>query len=268
MFVIVCCCCPLLVLSLFFLLLSSPLSSLSLPSSLFSGETHPACGAECAGTPSGDWQAIPGADPSRRRAVQGCGCAGQATDLAGQVRLGVYNILLTFHSHVVSYPWLAPTCFLLTFDERRKWNCLESCSVDVPVKRQIWQDKWDWEFVIIIIMMMIALKGTVWDFFYNLLTVPRTVCNVFAEVVRVHLCANHMEHMEHLSRAACHMLQGTMDRSVIKFDRIEIAFIFALCCWLKWLTNERGEKARAPGENPCWQASEVLKPEPSSSIQR
>ena len=59
------------------------------------------------------------------------------------------------------------------------------------------------EFIIIInIINIIALKGAIGDF-YNLLTAPRTVSNTNAHVARALLCANHAQHIEHLSRAAC-----------------------------------------------------------------
>ena len=39
-------------------------------------------------------------------------------------------------------------------------------------------------------------------FFYNLLTVPRTVSNTYAQVARAQSCANHVQHIERLSRAS------------------------------------------------------------------
>ena len=44
--------------------------------------------------------------------------------------------------------------------------------------------------IIIIIIIVIALKGTIQDF-NNLLTVPCTVSNTYAEVVRAQSCARH-----------------------------------------------------------------------------
>ena len=86
--------------------------------------------------------------------------------------------------------------------------------------------------IIIIIMMMmmiiiIAFKGAIRDFFFNnLLTAPRTVSNTYAQVARAQSCANHVLHIERLSRATCvtsHLIRR--DSSAIKFDRVEIAFI-------------------------------------------
>ena len=70
-------------------------------------------------------------------------------------------------------------------------------------------------------------------FFYNLLTALRTVSNTDAQVARTRSCANHMQHIERLSRATCdtcHVVRR--DSSAIKFDRVEIAFILALFYWL------------------------------------
>ena len=54
-------------------------------------------------------------------------------------------------------------------------------------------------------MMMIALKGAVRDF-YNLLTAPQTV---YAQVARAQSCANNAQHIERLSRATvlCHVVR-------------------------------------------------------------
>ena len=40
-------------------------------------------------------------------------------------------------------------------------------------------------------------------FFYNLLTAPRTISNTYPQVNRVKSCANHVQHIERLSRATC-----------------------------------------------------------------
>ena len=81
--------------------------------------------------------------------------------------------------------------------------------------------------VIIIIIIIIALKGSIRDFFYNLLTAPRTASNTYAEVAWALSCANYVQHIEHLSRATrrvtCHVVRR--DSSAVKFDKVEIAFI-------------------------------------------
>ena len=45
--------------------------------------------------------------------------------------------------------------------------------------------------------------------FYNFLTAPRTVYNTHAQVVRALSCANHVQHIERLSRAVCRVPLGT-----------------------------------------------------------
>ena len=55
------------------------------------------------------------------------------------------------------------------------------------------------------IIMMTAVKGIIRDF-DNLLTAPRTVSNMYAQVAKAHLCANHVQHIKPLSRATCHIL--------------------------------------------------------------
>ena len=62
--------------------------------------------------------------------------------------------------------------------------------------------------IIIIIIIIIAFKGAIRDFFYNLLTAPRTVSNTYAQVAQAQLCANHVQHIERLSRASV-MLRAT-----------------------------------------------------------
>ena len=81
--------------------------------------------------------------------------------------------------------------------------------------------------------IIIAFKVQ-FEIFYNLLTAPWTISNMYAQVARAQSCANHMQHIERLSRATCratcHVIRR--DSSAIKFDRVEIAFIWALFYWL------------------------------------
>ena len=51
----------------------------------------------------------------------------------------------------------------------------------------------------------------------------------------------------HVHHVVCHVVQR--DRSAIKFDRFETAFIFASFYWLKPLTDEEGEETGVPREN-------------------
>ena len=80
--------------------------------------------------------------------------------------------------------------------------------------------------IIITIIIIMAFKGTIRDFF-NLLTVPRTVSNTYAQAAWAKSCANHVQHIEHLSHATCRVMSHAVrrDSSTIKFDRVEITFI-------------------------------------------
>ena len=42
----------------------------------------------------------------------------------------------------------------------------------------------------------------------NLLTAPRTVSNMYAQVAMAHSCANHVQQIERLSRAICRVPRG------------------------------------------------------------
>ena len=46
-------------------------------------------------------------------------------------------------------------------------------------------------------------------FFSNLLTAPRTVSNTYAQVAGAQSCANHVQHVERSSHAACRVSRGT-----------------------------------------------------------
>ena len=52
----------------------------------------------------------------------------------------------------------------------------------------------------------------------------------------------------HMQQAMCYLVQR--DSSPFKFDRVEIAFIFALYRWLSPFTDEGEEETGVPGENP------------------
>ena len=56
--------------------------------------------------------------------------------------------------------------------------------------------------------IIIAFKGAIRDF-YNLLTAPRTVSNAYAQVAWAQSYANHVQHIERLSRASV-MLRATL----------------------------------------------------------
>ena len=65
--------------------------------------------------------------------------------------------------------------------------------------------------MIIIIIIIIALNGAIRDF-CNLLTAPRDVSNTYAQVARAQLSANHMQHIERLSRATCCLPRGKKEQ--------------------------------------------------------
>ena len=81
--------------------------------------------------------------------------------------------------------------------------------------------------IIISISIIITFKGANRDFFYNLLTAPRTVSSTYTQVAQTQLCANPMQHNTRLSRASCRVTCHVVRRgsTAIKFDRVEIAFI-------------------------------------------
>ena len=62
--------------------------------------------------------------------------------------------------------------------------------------------------VVVKFIMIIGLKGASRDF-CHLLTARRTVSNTYPPVARVQLCANHVQHIERLSRATCRVPRGT-----------------------------------------------------------
>ena len=106
--------------------------------------------------------------------------------------------------------------------------------------------------IMIIIIIIIALKGAILDF-YNLLTVPWSVSNTYAQVAMAQSCANHMQHIERL-------LCGNLLCHVVGRDGVEITFILAFFFyWLKPLNDEGGKEAGVSGENPWWWASENAK---------
>ena len=68
------------------------------------------------------------------------------------------------------------------------------------------------------------IQKALFEICYYLLTAPRTVSNTHAQVAQAQSCANHVQHIERLSRATCratcHLVRR--DSSAIKFDRAEI----------------------------------------------
>ena len=102
----------------------------------------------------------------------------------------------------------------------------------------------------IVIVIIIAVKGTIGDFFF--LQSPHCaakrlqhvrsnglgaiVCKSRAPhkaLITCNMCANHVQHIKHLSCATCRVTCHVVRRgSSAKFDKVEIAFILALFYWL------------------------------------
>ena len=103
-------------------------------------------------------------------------------------------------------------------------------------------------------------------FFYNLLTAPQTISNTHNQVARVQSCANHVQHIERLSRATCcvtcHLVRR--DNSAIKFDRVDIAFICAY--FVGWIIKpmKEGRKPEYPEKTP----GDELQKTPHSTARR
>ena len=112
---------------------------------------------------------------------------------------------------------------------------------------------------IIIIIIIIAFKA-LFEIFYNLLTAPLTVSNwqhIRSSGQGAIVCKSRSTHQALITckcHVTCHLVRR--DRSAIKFDRVEITFIWALFYWLNNYANEGGEETRVPIENPWQQASE------------
>ena len=110
----------------------------------------------------------------------------------------------------------------------------------------------------IIIVVIIPFKDAIRDF----LNAPRTVSNTYAQVARAQSSANHVQYIQRLSRAtcrvSCHVVRR--DSSAIKFDRVEIAFI-----WLNHKPMKEGRKPGYPEKNPWQRASVLCRQRPTTS---
>ena len=77
-----------------------------------------------------------------------------------------------------------------------------------------WGKNWKWKITIII-----AVTGTIREFYD--LTAPWIISKTYTHVAWVQSCANHMQHIEHLSHATCRVLCHVVrrDSSAIKLVR-------------------------------------------------
>ena len=90
------------------------------------------------------------------------------------------------------------------------------------------------KIIIKIIIIIIAFKGAIRDFynllstlrtvsnFYNLLSTLRTVSNTYARVAQAQSWANHVQYIKRLSCATCRVMCHVVQResSAVKFDRV------------------------------------------------
>ena len=109
----------------------------------------------------------------------------------------------------------------------------------------------------IIIILVITFKGAVQDFLQS----PHSAANCLQHVrssgpgaIVCKSCATHRALITCKRHVTYHLVWR--DSSAIKFDRVEIAFIWALFYWLNHYSNEGGEETGVPRENPWQWASE------------
>ena len=80
-------------------------------------------------------------------------------------------------------------------------------------------------------ILMVALTGAMGDF-YNCLTVRLTASSMYAQVVRAQSCANHVQRIEFLPHAKCHVPCGM--KLTDQISRLtEFKFVLAVVYWLK-----------------------------------
>ena len=111
------------------------------------------------------------------------------------------------------------------------------------------------------------------EIFYNLLTAPRTVSNTYAQVARAQSCANHVQHIERLSRATCRVTCHAvrMDSSATKFDRVLNHIYLSFILLAEPLTDGSGGGGRGGNRSTrrkplatSFRKCHMLKPEDSS----
>ena len=76
-------------------------------------------------------------------------------------------------------------------------------------------------------------------FFYNLFTAPRNVSNTHVLVARAQSCANHVQHIERLSRATCRVPRGTKGQLRLFVLQILNRIYFRLIIMTEPLTDRR-----------------------------
>ena len=104
--------------------------------------------------------------------------------------------------------------------------------------------------------IIIPLKGTAPDF-DSLLTALRTVSETHAPVSRAQSCANHMQHIQRLSRATCHVPCCTKGQSSWQsWNRIYFSFILLAETTNRWGRARNWSTQRHPIPSPPRRASE------------
>ena len=84
--------------------------------------------------------------------------------------------------------------------------------------------------ILLLLLLLIAFKSPIQDFLQSHHCVTNHLQNVHSNGPGAISCANHVQHIEHISRAPRHVTSHTVrrDSSAIKFDKVYIAFIWAL----------------------------------------
>ena len=120
--------------------------------------------------------------------------------------------------------------------------------------------------ITIIIIMIIALKGAIWDF-YNPLTMPWTVSNMYAQVAHAQQCVNHMQHIRCSSHATHRVPRDTKGQLSYHVWQSLKSYLFLLH-FTGWTINQwRREGNRSTHRKPlmmCLRKCHILKPENSS----
>ena len=87
--------------------------------------------------------------------------------------------------------------------------------------------------IIIIIIIIIAFKGAIRDFLQSPHSAANCLQNISSSGPGATVCKSRATHRTLITckcHVTCHLVRR--DSSATKFDRVEIAFIWALFCWL------------------------------------
>ena len=128
------------------------------------------------------------------------------------------------------------------------WECVCVCSLYFGTNVDI---------IIIVIIIIIAFKGAIQAFLQSPHSVANWLQHLCSSGPGATVCKSRATHWALITckcHVTCHLVR--MDSSAIKFDRVEIAFIWALFYWLNHYTGEGGEETGVPWENSWRRASE------------